>query len=311
MGLLDGVGYALGAGADVASAGMMDEFKSKVEQERQMALQQAKATLDRDTNKIELQNKIDAENTSRTGMLSARTDKIKSYQDDALKSAQADADAEPGSDRPATYDDMKSDPAYQPYLKSRGLLDEAKLRDKADIDTGYISPYQAASITSNENVQQLRQEVAILKLDNQYQIAVNSNASKELIAELRGQMKATQAGGEPSKIQTAEKFMERVNTDRKAKGLEALSYEDAYQQANFKEPTDNTSTVFLRALTAVQGSRDGWKMTPEQQKVAARQLIGQEDPTPSTSADKFTPGQTYKDAKGNTATYLGNGKWRN
>jgi hypothetical protein len=66
---------------------------------------------------------------------------------------------------------------------------------------------------------------------------------------------------------------------------------------------------FVRDLTKVYAGKE--MIAPENPVARAQELARQTASAgaPAAQQDKFITGKKYKDAQGNTATYLGNGKW--
>lgn len=52
-----------------------------------------------------------------------------------------------------------------------------------------------------------------------------------------------------------------------------------------------------------------WDTTKKRYKMSPEELASAKFPDQKAAGDKFTAGQTYRDAAGNRAKYLGGGRW--
>ena len=67
----------------------------------------------------------------------------------------------------------------------KGMAADPRVRTQAAISTGDIDPKTAATLTSNEEIQQLRRDTSIKEIEARIQNAKNKNESDMAIAELR------------------------------------------------------------------------------------------------------------------------------
>lgn len=85
---------------------------------------------------------------------------------------------------------------------------------------------------------------------------------------------------------------------------------------NYGQPDTSEITDARQQIESLRGDYNAYKDERSTYQALLAGTDGKESaakpdpaPKPKPEADKFVPGKKYKDAKGNVATYMGNGKW--
>lgn len=144
-----------------------------------------------------------------------------------------------------------------------GIVNSSRTRRDAAVRTGDIKPETAATIDSREEVASVRadaqraiqdskQTAFMEKLAYMQDRADKDRASRELIAAMRklGGGEGGE-GAEPAKIKAAKIYLEQVNKDRSAKGLEPIEFEEAYSVANYAPRADAEQSTRARVALAL------------------------------------------------------------
>lgn len=150
-----------------------------------------------------------------------------------------------------------------------GIVNSSRTRRDAAVRTGDIKPDVAATIDSREEVASVRadaqraiqdskQTAFMEKLAYMQDRADKDRASRELIAAMRkiGGGEGGE-GGEPAKIRAAKIYLEQVNKDRSAKGLEPIEFEEAYSVANYAPKADPEQNIRARVAMALTTGANG------------------------------------------------------
>lgn len=220
MGIMDSVGYALGAAADVGAAGMMDQFKSQLEQERQTALMQVRQQMEAQSQRssVDLANeqrqKRSAEIEQGAGLIAAKRietppavdaqadQAAMAYDDARQKGLISQEDANSGYGAAAKYRDENS---------TKGSAVTADDRKESAIRQGYIEPKDAAILGNKDADREIKAAIASGRFENALQIA----QMKGEFGMALGELKAAAAGGS----EKATEMMRNWNFLTKEKGF--------------------------------------------------------------------------------------------
>lgn len=301
MGILDGVGYALGAAADTGAAGMMDQFRSQLEQDRQIALASVRQKLDTQTHRENVdystanadasQIKRSADIEQGAGIIAGRRSETSpqvdaqadqaalAYDDARQKGLISQTDANAGYGAAADYREQNS-------TQGSAVTDDD--RKSAAIQKGYIDPKEAAILGNKDADREIKTAIAQGRFENALQIA----QMKGDFGMALGEMKAAASGGS----EKATTLMKEWNFLTKEKG---------YTDERAAKELLGGKDMSFETVSTEGFDKDGNKVTTTKKVAAGHEGSRAAAPT----ADKFIVGKKYKDASGNVSTYAGNGKW--
>lgn len=157
-----------------------------------------------------------------------------------------------------TVDDLADEEKQALALSDQ---ENAAARTQAAIKTGDISPkdamlddtrQQIASVRAQSamDVQGAKQQAFMEKLAYMQDRSDKDRASREMIAAMRA-LGGGGENGETAKIKTAKTYLEQVNKDRAAKGLEPMEFEEAFSIANYAPKADAEQGIRARVAMAL------------------------------------------------------------
>ncbi len=172
-----GIGFALGEGigaaANVVSTGLMEQYKSDIERERQEALLEIKAQKDRETNKIDLQNKADVIETdrrARAGVISKAQEAAEREHIVTTANKKYDYTNDDGSVSPATFDEIPDEDAaaaratFTPEMRNKaamtGLISSGRADEKDIAGLVKSEELSLAAEARNDKILSLKEQIA-------------------------------------------------------------------------------------------------------------------------------------------------------
>lgn len=205
MGLIDGMAWGLGAAADVGAAGLMDAYKSQIEQDRQAAIATLQSNLGIQAHATNLAADAAAVSTAREAAVrrvnDASSGLINTAKLNKINST-FDLENDDGTTSPAkTLDEIDNpevlnDPKVQ--LSQREIN---ALRDQAAEQTGDINPAAAAGLHSKDDIAQMRAESFRDRTEMMSQLQQMKSDTALQIAE--GKLQAAREKAASGKIDTA------------------------------------------------------------------------------------------------------------
>lgn len=231
MGLLDGIGYALGAGADVAAVGAMDQFRSLVEQDRQAALAQIRQQMESSARK--------QQGTEMT----AEAQRIAGERGTQRLAGAEQAYADAG---------MADDPAVKTGLinaKREQSVPNSRDSVQASVNLGYEKPSTLLQIDKMD--QQASAAGRLADLKEQRQDAWQENESAKRANEDRridamfakiASAKSGEGGETAKRVAEAKQIMAEINKERSAAKKPLITFEDAMDMHFKGDPAPKTVT---------------------------------------------------------------------
>lgn len=325
------LGGAAGAGAGILNQQMQDEQRMKAQEQlarlnEELFVQrnQTIKQLDREYNAkagqdiYEGANKMKAER--RAGIINAAQDpeigQLTEEDKKTLEGATPDQLKELGikENRAQDLDDQISVASRMGYNEQSKDL---KGQQQIELNRAAQERMQESAFAKERNIEKDRE------LKEREQTRKEEQGAKALEIQQEKLTRALQSigsreSGDSAKIKTANVYLDRVNSERKKQGMEPLTFEQAYKQSNYAEREDVGDKARQSIVSTLLKDDSSLAKKPEELKKRAdaiEAVIGRNSATeaPKMEApkvDKFQVGKQYRDSKGNTATYLGNGKWK-